>query len=578
MPSKPFIVSNFSGEIKEESHDNPKSNPTTGVDAPNSEPTGTNQLSSEKPIYPGNFVSEQDEPLRGEWQTLDFPDAALFLAFYDKSIASGAVTLHKWQTEFHEECAAVKPTSQEPLRYCLLTCNGSGKDAFIIAGWCLWFCSAKKLSRTIITSASGVQLTGQTENYIASLARKVNEFHGAEIFRIRQRYIKCLLSGSEIRLFATDEAGKAEGYHPLEPGAEMTIIVNEAKSVVPEIHGALRRCTGFNYWFEISSAGEPSGDFYKAYTNWKHTKRVTSYDCPHISKSEIEQAKIDLGETSALFRSIYLALFTSLSGETVISQFLIEQLLDSFQHNPPDHVMLPEDRVGIDLAAGGDENTLFFCNGNKCRKEVAFREVDTEVTADRIDKELKDYGLTKACKHIYADDGGIGRAIIDKLVRMGWQINRVLNQSPAVAKKLYGNKGAENWYRFSRIIEERFFDVTTVSPLCREQLYTRHYKKTTTSGRLFLESKKEAKAEGRPSPDRADGLILAYTGLTLDDFLSINAPDKVKADLRPKDKFSSMNEAYEHYENTVTYENYDNKKKPTSKGKVRGSMSMAINN
>jgi len=565
-----LLISNFSGEAPNNGLMRDLAKEAITVES------SIGQTPSPEKQYPGDYI-DSDGPLKGEYQVLEFPDPALFLAFYDKSIANGTVTLHKWQTEFHESAAGAKSTSQHPYRFCLLTCNGSGKDAFIIAGWAAWFCASKIKSRCIITSASGVQLTGQTENYIASLCRKVNDFHGCEIFRIRQRYIKCMLSGSEIRLFATDEAGKAEGYHPLEPNAEMTIIVNEAKSVVPEIHGALRRCTGYNYWFEISSAGEPAGDFYKAYTNWKNTRRVTSYDCPHISKDEIEQAKIDLGENSALFRSIYLALFTSLSGETVIPQKLIDDLLALFKNNPQEHTALPEDRVGIDLAAGGDENTILFCNGNKCKKEIAFREVDTEVTALRIDKELKTYGIAKIHKYIYADDGGVGRAIIDKLVHMGWNINRVLNQSPAVSKKLYGNKGAENWYRFSRILEERFFDVTTISPLCREQLYTRHYKKTNTSGRLFLESKKEAKAEGRPSPDRADGLILAYTGLTLDDFLSLDRPEK--KDDRQKEKFDTMQAAYEHFENSVTYSNYDNMKEKTgSKGRVRGSISVAMNN
>src|SRR6266404_7545881 len=151
----------------------------------------------------------------------------------------------------------------------------------------------------------GVQLTSQTENHIRTICQSVNEFHGVEIFRIRQRFIYCRLSGSEIRLFATDEAGRAEGYHPLEPNSEMTIIVNEAKSVTEEIHAALARCTGFNYWFEISSAGEMTGSFYYAWCNFEHKRKVTAYDCLHIPEKEIEDAKRKFGEHSALFRSIY---------------------------------------------------------------------------------------------------------------------------------------------------------------------------------------------------------------------------------------------------------------------------------
>src|SRR5690606_11698247 len=100
------------------------------------------------------------------------------------------------------------------------------------------------------------------------------------------------------------------------------------------------------------------------------------------------------------------------------------------------------------------------------------------------------------------------------LVRRGWHINRVLNQSAAINKKNYGNKGAENWYRVKRIFEEGFFDVRSVSSITQEQLYNRRYKQALTGQRIFLESKKEAKANGRPSPDRADALILCFTGLT----------------------------------------------------------------
>lgn len=538
-------------------------------------------------IYPG-AIEDNSGPLQAieglerradGYQRLDFPDAALMLSFYDPVFTAkvNPVTLHKWQTDFHEKAAAAKPTQQEPYKECLLTCNGSGKDAFIIAGWVAWFAACKIKSRCVITSASGVQLTSQTENYLAAFCRKVNDFHDCEIFKIRQRFIKCLLSGSEIRLFATDEAGRAEGYHPLEPGAEMTIIINEAKTVSEEIHGALRRCTGYNYWFEISSAGEPHGSFYKAFTNWTNVRRITAYDCSHISRSEIEEAKRDLGENSALFRSIYLALFTSLGGEIIIPQELVDKLLTltfeaAFQNW--------EERIGIDLAAGGDENALCRTRGNKCIQEVAFREEDTEVTADRIDITLTKWQISKSHKHIYADDGGVGRAIIDKLVRRGWSINRVLNQSAATFKKVYGNRGAENWYRVARILEERFFDVSTLTEKTREQLYTRHYKKSSVGGRIFLESKKEAKSEGRPSPDRADAFILSQTGLTIDDFLKGNGKKgEEKADERPREQFKTQQEVLEHYENTVTFGRFN--KLETNQGRIRkiyNSLKMAMRN
>lgn len=527
----------------------------------NKSATLVDELTSEAAVtlnnsqYPGDLI-DNSGPLKDTgYSVLDFPNPAIFLAFYHPDVNNGKVSLHDWQVTTHEEAASANPTSQNPYKLCLLTCNGSGKDFIMIAGWAAWFCACKIKSRVVITSSSGTQLTSQTENYIKNICQRVNDFHGTEIFRIRQRFIKCRLTGSEIRMFATDEAGRAEGYHPIEPGAEFTIIINEAKTVSEEIHGALKRCTGYNYWFEISSAGEPSGSFYKAFTTWKHVKRISAYDCPHISSSEIEEAKKELGEHSALFRSIYLALFTTVGGQVVFTQELFEKLsrITFFQT----HRRSIGKRVGIDLAAGGDENCVIITEGNKCILEEAWRETDTEVSIDRIEQILNKNLIPKDHPHIYMDDGGVGRSMIDKLWRRGWKINRVLNQSSATDKKRFGNKAAENWYRVARIVEEQCFDVNSLSEKCKQQLYTRHYKSLNSSGRIFLESKAEAKAEGRPSPDRADAFILSQSGLTLDDYLKLPAGDSATAelDLRPREKFISSQDLLEHYENNVTFGN-----------------------
>lgn len=185
------------------------------------------------PSYYGDAEDETPSPT-GKFQTLEFASSVQLISFFDKNINEGVVTLHPWQRETSSNICAAKPTSKKPFKFALCACNGSGKDAFVIAPFAIWFCCTKIKSRCIITSSSGVQLSSQTENYIRELAIKLNEYftqeYGGPIFRINQRFIKCLLSGSEIRLFATDEEGKAEGYHPIEPNAEFCIIVNEAKA------------------------------------------------------------------------------------------------------------------------------------------------------------------------------------------------------------------------------------------------------------------------------------------------------------------------------------------------------------
>lgn len=544
--------------------------------------------------YPGHVKDETPEPEGGYKPVgMEFPNPYMLVCFFDPDIADGHTTLYPWQMEINELLGTVKPDQQNPFKFCLLASNGSGKDKFIIAPFVVWFMLTKVRSRTIVTTSSGTQLTSQTEPYIKDLCEKVNSFFGYEVFRIRQRYIKCMLTGSEVRLFATDEKGKAEGYHPIDSKSEMAIIVNEWKSVKEEITEALKRCTGFNYWLGVSSAGEPKGALYKAYTKptmGYTVRRITTYDCPHQSQSELQCDKEDYTESSAYFRSKHLSLFTSLSTLSVISMELVNNLIE----NPP---LFTIDswpvRVGIDLAAGGDENAICILNGNRITKEYYFRSVDTTQTARRIAKILEDEKISKTHTHIYADDGGVGKAILDMLAGdmlpcFGYNINRILNQSPALGdSKRFGNRGAENWWRVYRILEEKFVDLRGISQLTQEQLYTRNYKQSALGQKIYLESKKEAKSHGRLSPDRADAFILAFTGLTYQDFKNAVSDGKVSfktrhdqtTDKRPRVLLQNPQAVAEYYENKVTFAEYgevQNKATKFIKPRIYNSLKKAM--
>ena len=144
-------------------------------------------------------------------QVYDFVEPAEIAQLFNPE-----VTLHNWQLNISHQIASAKPTQHDTFKLCLCACNGSGKDAFVIAPFVVWFCLTRKRALTVITSSSGVQLTAQTENYISALALKFNKLVGRECFKVIKRFIKCNDTGSEVRLFATDEPGKAEGHHPLD--------------------------------------------------------------------------------------------------------------------------------------------------------------------------------------------------------------------------------------------------------------------------------------------------------------------------------------------------------------------------
>ena len=488
----------------------------------------------------GKKMSEQIDitPLKGTFQAIDFASSVEMLMTVDDNLREGKIDpttgkpsqLHGWQVETHEEfCLAdPKPNSLNPFKYALCAANGSGKDAFIVTPFAVWFIVAKIRSIVVLTSSSGVQLSNQTENLIRNYCKKVNEFflktYGAEILHIKQRHIECLLSGSVMYFFATDEEGKAEGYHPVDIGCEMAIIVNEAKSVKPEIFRALRRCTGFNYWINVSTPGEPVGDFYLSTQMWKGRK-VTYYECPHQSPKEFEEDKIVLGEHSPLFRSKWLAEFTFVGGKYVVNQERLERMrrrakVDDIPLIKQDMVL----RVGLDIAlsSNGDETSVVSMKGNKqVHPTQTWREQDATKLADKIELYwLLVLKIQRSHPYINADDGGVGRAVIDILRKRGWAINRVLNQSQAINTKQYRNRGAELWYRFARFVEEGIL-ILQDDDMLYKQIAARKYKdeKGASVEKLTLQNKKEMKSEGLPSPDRADALVLAVKDYNIEDFL-----------------------------------------------------------
>lgn len=474
-----------------------------------------------------------------DYQALDIPDSLRFLALFDSAVKNQEFTLHKWQAEVNEDISlgrtrrgntitgAHKPTSIHPYKYCLCAANGSGKDAFVIAPLALWFITTKIQSKVIITSASGTQLTTQTEAYISNLAKQINLWTlkrlGTEILKINKRHIFCKLSGSVIHLFATDEGEKAEGHHPLVPTGEMMIIVNEAKSVSQEIFDALRRCTGYNYWINVSSPGEPNGNFYKSFNSWPNSRRVSYFDCPHQSPDEFEQDRKDLGEYSPLFRSKWLALFTYIGGSYVVSRERLDKLRNDIRENKiPKTLQTREIRIGLDIALSnnGDETTISVFKGNDQRAQTTFKIQDATILADYIEVELLKH-VKKEHKFIYADDGGVGRAVIDILNSRGWKIIRVLNNSAAKNKKQFRNRGAQLWYKFSRLVELGLIILLDDNKLY-EQISSRKYKvakEGTTLDKLQLQSKRDMISQGLTSPDRADACVLAFTDSNLNEFI-----------------------------------------------------------
>jgi phage terminase large subunit len=481
--------------------------------ASNAQPHDSN--SNDPSLHDSNSNNSRDEVLTTR-VSYDFEDPLELAQLLHEN-----VRFHKWQSDISYKLAKAKPTQFNPYKLCLTACNGSGKDAFVIAPFVVWFLLTRIDALAVVTSSSGVQLTAQTETYIARMCNSFNAKVGRRVFKVIKRHIICLDTGSECRLFATDEPGKAEGYHPLVPGGEMAIISNEAKSIEEAIFEALSRCTGFNYWLEVSTPGEPIGHFYlsnvKAQELGYDHQRITSYDCPHKDPLEIERDRVRYGERSPLFRSKHLALFTQVDGQFVIGLDQVNRCRERCKtHIGPNW----KKRVGIDVALsnGGDETNVYVTVGNKLVNKLTLHTDNISQMAVDIDAFMTTEGIPKDSDLIFIDDGGVGRALWPLLQERGWTgVQRILNQFPAFNKTEFANRGTEMWFNLARLIEEGLVLLPDDGEFTT-QLTSRKYRRSIANGKIILESKREMKAEGQKSPDRVDAFVLSLHGLTVEDF------------------------------------------------------------
>ncbi len=460
----------------------------------------------------------------------DIKDPVELLFLLDEDIASGRVVLHKWQIEFMIDFARNEWTQECPFQAIVRACNGSGKDKYIVSSCVVWLCMAHLQARGVVTSSSGIQLDNQTDTYITMLCNAANSKIAPGIWKCNYRYYECLPTGSPITLFATDEAGKAEGYHPLVFGAKMAMFESEAKTVPDEIHNAMSRCTGYTHRCLVSTPGLPMGHMYdldstaldrKTLENWtRYTAsdyvryHITAYDCSHIPRSDIERGKRNLpgGETGAAFKSQYLAEYGTTDEMVVIAYTYVWR-----SYNSPTKGGWKKEshnKAGLDLSDGGDETVLTIRNGNKRISTIPFRFDNTEDTVHFLDEKFRYYELNNPQSLIFGDAGGLGKPILDRLKRMGWNnIRYVLNQAKAYQFRVYKNRGAEMWFNFGKWIERHEIELRDADGKIDEklvrQLSTRYYKITPGNIHQLL-SKLESRSRGYPSPDRADSLVLAF--------------------------------------------------------------------
>lgn len=393
------------------------------------------------------------------------------------------VKQYDWQKAVCEDIAGLH-------RVVLKAANGSGKTSMVAAPLLIWWCSVFPRSQVVTTAGVFRQVRDQLWNQISNWSSILGGWtiNASDL---------TAPNGSRAIGFSTDEPTRFEGWH----NDRLLMIFDEAKAIPEGIWHAAERCQP-TAWLAMSSTGNIDTKFANCFLSPKSTWRkhsVSAYDCQHLVNlpNYISGKLEEYGRDHPLVRSMIFSEFMcGDSGDSVLSQAKLRELRAS---NPSHTKGLTA--AFIDWGGGGDESVIAVRRGNRVEPLIGWVAKDTMSTVGKAINELKAMKVPK--EMVWADDGGLGRPMNDRMAEQGWPVNR-FNFGGKARNQAYMNRGSEAWWNLSRLVE-RGEVILPNDELLDTQLFTRRVK-VNSAGKLGLEPKEEMRKRGASSPDRADAV------------------------------------------------------------------------
>jgi hypothetical protein len=384
--------------------------------------------------------------------------------------------------------------------------NGVGKTQRIIALSVLRWLQRFPRGKAVVTSFDARQLGDQLWPALRAQAAKFPFWKWSEA-----EHTITSKEGGRIRCFTTQDPGRAEGFHADE-GCPLLVVVDEAKSIEPEILQAIDRCS-YSVLLYISSPGLMQGPFYDAFTANQDsfiTFSVGLTDCPHIAKEKIADIITTYGEDSPFARSTLFGEFMSFGDG--VSHILELGDVETWSQSVIDFTSGPA-VIGCDFAAGGDDNAIVKRVGNRLAGIKVWKDKNTAKAAGQFILELHRMGYNdKAGMTVVGDATGGGKNMCD-LIREGGIPICDFNFGGHSNDPACKDEGTRIWQWVAKMIKSGKIVCPDRHNETVKRLFaqlTSRRQKTHSSGKLWMESKDEMRGRGVKSPDIADAFCMAF--------------------------------------------------------------------
>lgn len=419
--------------------------------------------------------------------------------------------IREWQAETFaivRDHLSNEDTRYQPLKIAVASGHGVGKSSWIamLIHWAMSTCDDCKV---VVTANTETQLRTKTWPEVQKWHRRAINSHWFEATATAVHSVEKGHDKSWRADAVTWSENNTEAFAGLHnKGKRIVVIFDEASSIADKVYdvteGALTDEKTEIIWIAFGNPTRNTGTFRECFRKNRHrwvNKQIDSRDVKGTNKVQIQKWLEDHGEDSDFFKVRVRGIFPAAS----FKQFISQDDVDSGygKHLRPDQYSFAPKIITVDPAWEGDDEFVI-----GMRQGLAFKILrtlpknDNDVSMANIIARFEDEEKADA---VFIDGGyGTGIVSVGRTLNRDWQLVWFGERSDDLGCL---NKRAEMWKLMrdwlkagGAIPADPVLATDLVGPDAVPRL----------DGKLLLESKKDMKSRGVPSPNRADALALSF--------------------------------------------------------------------
>lgn len=221
-----------------------------------------------------------------------------------------------------------------------------------------------------------------------------------------------------------------------------------------------------------------------------------------IGREYVEERRREWGEDSPLYISKVLAEFPETSDANLIQ---VKWINAAIERDFSGEEVADYGKFAMDVARGGrDEATLGWWRAGRFR--IVWSEKGVNNSMRLVGKMVNFCAEHPASKGI-VDSDGLGGPVFDRARELSLPVSPFYAGRKAFKPRKFLNRRSEQWWALRSLFEAGLVDIDRKDEILQAQLTSIRFEEDS-AGRIAVETKKEMKARGLPSPDRADTLMM----------------------------------------------------------------------